>query len=433
VRRRTALSRLALAVAAALAVALSGCTAYAGTPGTRFVIGELNASTTDPVTISLVGLQPGLDVTVGAGMTASGQHWRSRAVYPVPPSGSVDLASARPTLAAYPEADASGLLWSLDGPSQTQAQLEHVWAGGDVDIVLTASEGGHVVAMETIHRPGLAGFATIVPVYAGDVIRNAAGKPMGGTAYDLRIGTFYRPLSLVAGRKPAVVVVDGDDGGASAPFIAGQLALAGFPAFVLPAFGPEGQIPGSSALSVESFDAGLSWLRSQPNIDPQRIFTFGSWRASPLALWLAANEPQRVYGAIGASGATALLCTSESGSAIITHDGVGVPCEDPGRTIADMSLIRLDRIPGPVLLACGEADEILSTSCAWLGAGVSARGSHPGDEFIRAPGAGHAIAVPPLLPIGLTGLDPQTAQATEAARVAFWSGVALILQAATRS
>ncbi|WP_345763707.1 acyl-CoA thioesterase/bile acid-CoA:amino acid N-acyltransferase family protein [Diaminobutyricibacter sp. McL0608] len=430
-RRRIGRKVVAFAAAMMLGAVLSACTADAGTPGTRFVIGQLNAITTDPVTISLVGLQPGLDVTVAATVAKAGQHWRSRAIYPVPPSGAVDLGAARPSLAPYPAADASGLLWSLEGPPQTQAQLEHLWAGGDIDIELMASEGGHVVATTKIHRPGLAGFATVTPVFAGDVIRNAMGKPMGGTAYDLRIGTFYRPAALETGRKPAVVLIDGDDGGSSAPFIAGQLALAGFPTFVLPAFGPEGQIPGSSALSVESFDAGLSWLRSQPNIDPQRIFTFGSWRASPLALWLASNEPQRIYGAIGASGATALLCTSESGTAIITHDGVGVPCEDPGRTIADMSLIRLDRIPGPVLLACGETDETLGNACSWLGAGVSVRGSRPGDEFIRAPGAGHEITVPPMLPIGLAGLDPKTAQATESARVAFWSGVVLMLQAAT--
>jgi hypothetical protein len=418
--------------ALALALALSGCTADAGTPGTRFVIGQLNASTTDRVTITLVGLQPGLDVTVDASVSKGGDRWRSRQVYPVSASGIVDLSASRPTLAAYPEADATGPLWSLEGPSQSQAQLEHTWADGQVDIELAAIEGGHVVAAATIQRPGLAGFATVRPVFAGDVVRNATGKPMGGTAYDLRIGTFYRPVSLVAGRKPAVLLIDGDDGGASAPFVAGQLALEGFPTFVLPAFGPEGQIPGSSALSVEAFDAGLSWLRDQPNVDPQRVFTFGSWRASALALWLAANEPQRIYGAIGASGTTALLCTSASGTAIITELGVGVPCQDASRTIADMSLIRLDRIPGPVMLACGETDEVLGNACSWLGAGVSIRGSRPGDEFIRAPGAGHDITVPPLLPIGLSDLDPATAQSTERARVAFWSGVVLMLQAATR-
>ena len=423
----------AVALALAFATTVSGCTADAGTPGTRFVIGQLNASATDPVTISIVGLQPGLDVTVEATVTTAGEQWSSRVVYPVSPSGSVDFAAARPTLAPYPEADASGLLWSLEGPSQSQAQLERTWADGDRDIVLAASEGGHLVATARIHRPGLAGFASVMPAFAGDVVQGAKGKPMGGTAYDLRLGTFYRPVTLVEGRKPAIMLIDGDDGGASAPFIAGQLARDGFPTFVLPAFGPEGQIPGSSALSVEAFDASLAWLREQPNIDPQRIFTFGSWRASALALWLAANEPQRVYGAIAASGATALLCTSAADTAIITHDGVGVPCEDPRRTIADMSLIRLDRIPGPVLLACGEFDEVLGNACSWLGAGVSIRGARPGDEFIRAPGAGHEIAVPPMLPVGLAELDPATAQATERARVAFWSGVELMLQAASRS
>lgn len=424
--------RAGVGAVAVLALLLAGCSADTGTPGTRFVVGQLSTGVTDPIQVSLVGLQPGQNVTVSARRSVAGQQWSSQAVYVVPPSGAVDLGTARPVLASYPLPDGAGLFWTLAGPPQSQTQLEHTWAGGDLDIRLVAVQSGHEVATAIVHRLGLSGFSTLRSVFAGDILRTAPGGDPGVTGFDVRIGTFYRPDTLVTGLKPAVILIDGDEGGASAPFIAGQLAQAGFPTFVLPAFGPEGQIPGSSALSVEAFDSAVTWLRRQPNVDPFRIFTFGSWRAAPLALWLAAEEPQRIYGAIGVSGPTALLCQSPDGAPTITEDGVGVPCEDGTRTIADVSLIPLDRIPGPVLLACGDDDAVLATACNWWAAGLLDRKGRQGDDFVRGKGAGHAIAVPPLLPVDLQDLSPTAAQATERTRVAFWSGVLLMLQAASR-
>jgi dienelactone hydrolase/predicted small secreted protein len=425
--------RLIIAVVLCASTVLAGCTATGAPAGARIVVGERRSGTTDPIAISVEGLQPGQSVVLTASThTASGEY-ASRAVYAVPPDGVVSLATAQPVLGGYSGPDAAGVLWSLDGPSQSQGQLESVWANGNLTVQLSAVQNGREVATASVRRTGFAARVSARPVFAGDLIRTTDGGAPGGTTYDVRIGTFYDPDPVRAVRRPGVVVVDGDDGGGSASFAAAQLASSGYGTLALPAFGPEGQIPGSSALAVESFDAAVSWLRLQPNVDPERIFVYGTWRASQLALWLAANRPGEAYGAIAASGTTALLCTSAAGSPVITVEGAPVPCEDPSRTIASTAQLRLDRIPGPVLLACGENDEILANACEWLGAGRTVRGDRPGDVFLEAPGAGHSISTPPLVPVGLHGFGPRKAQATEDARREFWSDVGAMLRKATRS
>ncbi|MFF1573968.1 acyl-CoA thioesterase/BAAT N-terminal domain-containing protein [Leifsonia sp. NPDC058292] len=427
--------RLAVSAVAVLCLAVvsTGCTAAGGSGGARIVVEQRRTGISDPISISMVGFQPGQSVVLTATARTDAGTYVSRAVFAVPPDGAVSLGTARPLLGDYAGPDAAGPLWSLSGPSQSQGQLESVWANGDVDVRLAALQNGREVATASVHRDGFAERVTARPVFAGDLIRTTDGGSPGGTTYDVRIGTFYDPDPVRAVRRPAVVVVDGDDGGGSAAFAAAQLAAAGYAAFALPAFGPAGQIPGSSALAVESFDAAVRWLRLQPNVDGGRIFVYGTWRASQLALWLAVNSPGEVYGAVAASGTTALLCTSAAGTPVITAEGVAVPCEDPSRTIGSTALLRLDSIPGPVLLACGEDDETLANACEWLRAGRSVRGERPGDVFLEARKAGHSVSTPPLIPVGLQELGPAKAQATEAARRAFWNSVGDLLHRTTRS
>ncbi|WP_431279614.1 acyl-CoA thioesterase/BAAT N-terminal domain-containing protein [Leifsonia poae] len=431
-RHRRLVAAAAVLVTTALAAALSGCESTGGLGSARFVVTQLRSGIADPLAVSVDGLQPGQTAVISATADVESGRYHSRAVYTVPPDGAVSLWNARPLLAPFSKPDPAGLIWSLDGPSQSQGELEAAWANDDVNIRLTATQNGRQVAATTIHRTGFAHQISTRAIFAGDLIRTTDGGSPGGTTYDVRIGTYYERDPNPAASRPAVVLIDGDDGGGSAAFTAAQLASIGFSTFVLPAFGPEGQIPGSSALSVESFDLAVSWLRLQPTVDSARIFTFGTWRASQLALWFASNQPEQIYGAIAASGTTALLCTSSALTPVLTANGLPVPCEDPSRTIADTAQLRLDRIRGPVMLACGEKDEILANACDWLAAGRTVRGGRPGDVFTVEPGAAHSISTPPIVPVGLQNLSTATAQATEDARVEFWARVTEVLQFAAR-
>ncbi|HEY8282075.1 MAG TPA: acyl-CoA thioesterase/BAAT N-terminal domain-containing protein, partial [Leifsonia sp.] len=132
-------SRIAAAALALLCLAgmLAGCGTASGPAGARFlVVGS--SGVLDPLAITVVGLTPGQDVVLSARAETVAGPWTSRAVYPVPASGVVALRIARPLLAPYTRPDADGLLWSLDGPSLSQRQLDQTWAAGAVRIRLFA-------------------------------------------------------------------------------------------------------------------------------------------------------------------------------------------------------------------------------------------------------------------------------------------------------
>ena len=427
-------SRIAAAALALLCLAgtLAGCGTASGPAGARFlVVGS--SGVLDPLAITVVGLTPGQDVVLSARAETVAGPWTSRAVYPVPVSGVVALGIARPLLASYTRPDADGLLWSLDGPSLSQRQLDQTWAAGAVRIRLFATQAGKAVAQASIVREGLGQQSAVRDVYAGDVTQWTGQGAPGGSVFDTTIGRYFSPTPPAEPTRPAVIVIDGDDGGASGAFLAGAIAASGFPAFVLPAFGPADQIPGSAAMTVESFDAAVTWLARRPAVDEQRIFVLGSGRAAPLALWFAVNRPTEVFGAIAASGPAASLCASAGGSPLLIDHGRPVDCEDPGRPVSDTTLLPLDRIPGPVLLACGTRDELVPDACGWQDAAALVRGPIPGDVFLRAAGAGHTVSTPPLLPVGLDGAAPAAAQATEDARAVFWSDTLALLRDASRS
>ncbi|SEI07337.1 Acyl-CoA thioester hydrolase/BAAT N-terminal region [Leifsonia sp. CL147] len=429
---RTLRARCARMAVTAIAVALlaSACTSDFG-GSARFLFGRSGDGIAQPVSIQVTGLEPDEPVVLRAQAHIGSGSWSSRAVYMVPPDGRIQLSTQEPVAAPYPRPDPAGLLWSMTGPPLSQQQLEAEWAFGSLDVGFTAEQGGRLVASTVLHRPPLATGTRDRDVLGSDLA--ATGDPdASGFAPTARVGALVSALPTPVDLRPGVILIDGDEGGASGAFAAHMIASAGFPVFVLPAFVPAGQIPGSAALSVETFDAALAWFSSLAIVDEDRIFVYGTGAASALALWFAANEPSRIHGAIAADGATALQCTSASGSPLLIQHGLPLPCANPDRTIAGTDILPLVRIPGPLVLACGTGDRLLPTACAWTRAGQLARGNQEGDTFLYAQGAGHDITTPPLLPIGLSDLPPLTAQATEAARAQFWTVVIDKLNGAMR-
>ena len=429
--RRAGLRAAAAVAALAVALVVSACSAGPGA-GARFSFSRFGDGVTQPLGVQLIGLEPGHPVVVRArAHTASG--WSSsRAVYAVPPDGRVRLWSQEPLAAPFPRADGAGLLWTLTGAPLSQQQLERQWVFAGLEVHFTAEQDGRPVASDVVHR---------LPLAAGTVQRDVLGSDLIGSgdpdaseiAPSADVGSLVVTAPTPVELRPGVILIDGDDGGAAGAFAAHMIAASGFPVFVLPAFVPAGQIPGSAALSVETFDAALAWFASLPIVDEDRIFVYGTGRASSLALWFAANDPVRIHGAFAASGATALQCTSAAGSPLLIQHGRALPCANPERTIQGTDILPLQRIQGPLVLACGTADRQLPTACDWTRAGESARGSRDGDAFLYAPGAGHDITTPPMLPIGLSELPAATAQSTEDARGTFWALVLAKLAGATRS
>ncbi|MFF1877301.1 acyl-CoA thioesterase/BAAT N-terminal domain-containing protein [Leifsonia sp. NPDC058230] len=405
------LTRLLAALAAVLlsVTAISGCAAASGRVGPRFLVDDNPSAAWEPVHIRIRSLPPGQLVTVTA-TVSQGSVWSSQAVYAVPADGMVDLATQAPVEAPFTGADGMGLFWSLANDSGAPATSADTWGESSITVDLEASIGARTVARTGLHRIGLS-----------TTVRSRAVFDDGVT------GSLFEPPVRATGLKPAVILFDNTDSGLSTGgLIASQLAALGYPTLALSTYGSAGRPDPGHTFAAETFLSAISWLRTQPGVDRDRIFTFGSSRGAQLALWAAVAFPNLVYGAIAPAGTTGLICNSPVPSPVVTLGGSWVPCTTGTADVSPAAVLPLGDIEGPVVLGCAGNDEQLANGCTWLAAGRKARGEHVGDAFVVAPDATHVFYVPPYTPLYLASAH---AQATEDARVALWKAIAAALSA----
>ncbi|WP_235493407.1 acyl-CoA thioesterase/BAAT N-terminal domain-containing protein [Leifsonia sp. Leaf336] len=400
----------ALAGVALAAVALVGCSSQTGAAGPRFQLSANPTPVWQPVGIRVVALPPGQQVTIRA-VLRPGAVWTSQAVYAVPADGVVDLARDVPLEAPFTGADGMGLFWTLHSTTGEAATSDVTWGGSSFSVDLQASVGGRPVAETRVQRTGL-----------------SAAAPARAVFDDGITGDYFQPTSSAEGVRPGVIVFDGTDPGSRTGVLAGAtLAALGFPTLDLSAYGSAGQVDPVRSFPAERFLSALSWLRSQPGVDDQRMFTFGTSRGAQLALWAAAAYPGTVYGAIAPGGTTGLVCPSPVPSPTVTVDGAWVPCTTGTHDPAPAAVLDLQRIPGPVVLGCAGHDEELANGCAWLDAAAAKRPQREGDAYLRAPDATHLFYLPPYTPLLLPA--GSAAQPTERAREALWADILAALTA----
>lgn len=400
----------ALAGVALAAVALVGCSSQTGAAGPRFQLSANPTPVWQPVGIRVVALPPGQQVTIRA-VLRPGAVWTSQAVYAVPADGVVDLARDAPLEAPFTGADGMGLFWTLHSTTGEAATSDVTWGGSSFSVDLQASVGGRPVAETRVQRTGL-----------------SAAAPARAVFDDGITGDYFQPTSSAEGVRPGVIVFDGTDPGSRMGVLAAAtLAALGFPTLDLSAYGSAGQVDPVRSFPAERFLSALSWLRSQPGVDDQRMFTFGTSRGAQLALWAAAAYPGTVYGAIAPGGTTGLICPSQVPSPTVTVDGAWVPCTTGTHDPAPAAVLDLQRIPGPVVLGCAGRDEELANGCAWLDAAAAKRPLREGDAYLRAPDATHLFFLPPYTPLLLPA--GSAAQPTERAREALWTDILAALTA----
>jgi len=440
--RRAAIAAVCGTVAVALA--LSGCsTPVRSVGGPHFVTPPLihYTSVLWPVPLELVGAEPGSRLRLTSTMTSQQGRWTSGATYTVPPSGTIDLATAKPQLAPFERPDSVGLFWSLRGPELSSSDEIALWMRSTTGIRLDAYDGPRLVATRLFGLDGLGLISRPTRVTGRDLQRAAAdadsdvpstaaaplppGSPESGPAAD-----FYSARSIERPRTPAVLVFDDTSPGASSEYIAPLLAQFGASVLVIPSGGATSGAETIRAVNAATVSAALDWLSRRDDVNPRRIFVFGSGPAEQFALWTATRFDDRIAGAFGAGGSTALLCLPGSEVSSVFEDGIGAPCVADAGRVDPTTVFPLGDVRGPVVLGCAQHDRELLNACAWLAAAELSRGTRAGDRFVRAVGAAHPITVPPGLPVQLN--DRATAEATEHGRVAFWNAVAAVLLRATR-
>lgn len=180
----------------------------------------------------------------------------------------------------------------------------------------------------------------------------------------------------------AVLLLGGSEGGLPPARDADDLARSGHPVLALAYFrnwqGQPQELPASlTAIPLEYFFRAIDWLKRQPEVDPRRIVVVGQSRGAELALLLASLRPD-LAGVIAFSPSDHVWSglslfgprTADQqpawtlGGAPVPYQQVAVAQGTSMRSGFEHAMtipaarIRVERIPGPVLLISSKADAI---------------------------------------------------------------------------
>lgn len=193
-----------------------------------------------------------------------------------------------------------------------------------------------------------------------------------------------------------------------------------------PARGREARRP-DEIVPVETFETALGWLHAQPEVDPERVFTFGVSRGGEMALWLAAAHPDLVAGAIAPVGAGVIVCGYPVGVAWLRGGAPLVEECAPSAIGSPVNQIDVTAIDGPVVLVCGTHDKVWN-ACDGLDDIVERRGDASDTLATRVDRAGHGSNLPPYLPMPFSAdTGPSQIGATREAQKHFWDDVIAVL------
>ncbi len=266
-----------------------------------------------------------------------------------------------------------------------------------------------------------------------------------------------------AKRGPAVMVLGGSEGGIGKPErSAVDLKRRGFSVLMPSYFGAPAQPDQLELVPLETFDRALAWLRAQPEVDPDRVAVFGHSKGAEAALLVGVRD-QRLRAVI-ASAPTSHVWPGIDWNAIwpsaadpswtangapldvlpygpfsfqalfgdvgrLYEQGLEKRDEHPGAAIG------VERISAPVLLICGDVDN-LWPSCPMARQldARAAKAGHPSVRVLAYEHAGHRVFGLPEPPESQSlqrwGGDPA---ANNAARKDAWPKIIEFLRARLRS
>ncbi|MFE6963906.1 acyl-CoA thioesterase/BAAT N-terminal domain-containing protein [Agromyces sp. NPDC057679] len=397
---------IAVGLAVVVIASLVGCAPQTGPPGGSKggILVEERGEPFRPLDIRLSGLEPNSTVTLSAEATIDWIMHRSEAAFVANGVGEIDLSETAPVEGDWSVADPMAPFWALAPEGTGVPSFGSLGETYEVELTLSSADGEELAS-------------TVVT--RGTQFEGLSIEPVDD---DGLIGEFAAPAAAgVPGAEPraAALVISGSEGGiGGARLVARQLAAAGYPALAVSYFGSPGQPTSLAEIPLEPFLTAVEWLRARPEVDPERVTPFGISRGGEVALWLASVHSDLVRGAIAPVGAGELWCGyPEWRRSAWTLAGSPTPCTiDPADPVP-ASVLDLENVDGPLVLACGTADTLWD-SCRLMDRTLG-RATSAGLDVtaITGDGASHFIATDPTQP-AFAGTD---AAADAAARAEFWS------------
>ena len=98
--------------------------------------------------------------------------------------------------------------------------------------------------------------------------------------------------------QPAIVLIGGGNWG---DYWGQEFAKANYAGLSLPYYGQDGLPELMEEIPLEYFKRAISWLKEQPEINPDKIIVMGASRNAELALLVASYYPETVHGVIAYS------------------------------------------------------------------------------------------------------------------------------------
>ncbi|WP_375425447.1 acyl-CoA thioesterase/BAAT N-terminal domain-containing protein [uncultured Friedmanniella sp.] len=416
---------VAAVVPAILALPLAGCSHPSRADRQPQLIIEPTATDLDrPVTIRVAGLAPAEIATLQLTSTdGTGTVWASHADYVADQHGTVDVTTAAATNGTYSGTDPMGLVTSMQ-PTTTPAGYR--WPRTPSPFTATVTAAGKTATSaftRTLVHPG----TTIEYIQPTVAAKGFSGLYATRTAEKKT-------------RHPAVLLIGGSEGGNDEQVTAAAFTLHGMSALSIAYFGAPGLPKTLSKIPLEYFANALTWLRSQPGVDPDRVWVAGTSRGSEAAQLLAVYYPGLVHGVIAGSPSNVINCSYPTGQkpcdgAAWTYHGKPLPYSsdfnNPTPSDNPEAVIPVERIHGPMIIVCGGADQVWR-SCLLSRAILSRRKTHHTtytDHLYSYTDAGHGIGnlLPDSIATPLPELEGNTQTANDQPLQNLWTKITGVL------
>ena len=259
--------------------------------GAFFEIAPNPAFVDEDVRVCVRGLPASALISIQAATEDDrGRRWSSEGRFRADSGGVIDVSAGEPLGGSYLGVAPMGLFWSMESGAASAdgnssfAKNSSLADRVDFQVLLD----GRVIARASLVRNFLAP-GTVTRDLKISSEAEGAGEGVEAGVGETTVGRLFVPQGR--GPHPVVIVLSGSGGGFDLDKAA-VLSRHGFATLALAYFGISPLPTWLHRIPLEYFEAALTWLCAQPEIDSARVGILGVSRGAELALLLGSTFPQ---------------------------------------------------------------------------------------------------------------------------------------------